>query len=110
MKRDWFEWDRFDIATTDPSKRVALIVKTLARALFIFFAPLVLVGNMWVFYALYEGIGLPITVGYSTVLFAGIFGYIDTTLSQRPHSQPSTLAWLYLSVSLLINLGIWAIV
>ena len=109
MKRDWFEPARFEIATIESSELVARVVRASAKALFIFFAPLVLVANMWVFYVLYQGIGLTITVAASTLLFAGIFGYIDTQVTIRAHSKPSTLALIYFTLSLVINLVLWAL-
>lgn len=110
MKRDWFELARFDVTTLEPNEAVKRVAKVMATTLFVFFAPLVVVANLWVFYALYEGIGLVITVSLSTVLFAGIFGYIDTQWSTKPHSKPSTLAWLYLGSSLVLNVIVWALV
>ncbi len=109
MKRDWFEQDRFDFSRGTLKEQGFRVVKAMGLTLFVFFAPAVLVANMWVFYTLYEGIGFAITVGVSTILFAGIFGYLDTRLTSIPHSQPSTLAWLYLLLSLLLHLLIVAL-
>lgn len=110
MKRDWLEPTRFEYSNNNPNVLIKRIVKASGKTLFVFFAPLVFVANLWVFYALYEGIGLAITVGVSTILFAGIFGYLDTQLTVKPHSQPSTLAWLYFTSSLILNGIIWALV
>lgn len=110
MNRDWLEQARFQIAHSDPSELVARVVMVSGKTLFVFFAPLVVVANMWVFYALYNGIGLVITTGVSTLLFAGIFGYFDTQLTTVPHSQPRTLVWLYGTSSLVLNLIIFALV
>jgi hypothetical protein len=48
-------------------------------------------------------------VGASTVLLAGIIGYVDTKVSSQPHSRPTVLAWSYLAISLLIHLSIVAL-
>lgn len=109
MKRDWFERSRFEFASMESSELVARVVRASAKALFVFFAPLVLIANMWVFYVLYQGLGLAITVAGSTILVAGIFGYIDTQLTVRAHSKPSTLALVYCSMSLVLNLVLWAL-
>ncbi len=109
MISNWFEPSRFENNTIESSEWVARIVRASAKALFVFFAPLVLVANLWVFYVLYQGIGLTITVAVSTILFAGIFGYVDTQLTIRAHSKPSTLALVYLSISFGIHLVLWAL-
>jgi len=98
MNRDWWEGDGF---LANPT--MEQVIKIAATTLFVFFAPLVVVGNLWVFYALYRGLGLAITVGISTVLFAGIAGYVDTKFRATPHSNPSVLAWFYLGASLVVN-------
>ena len=105
---DLFELERF-ASSEPPKKQLSRLSRILATTLFLFFAPLVLVGNMWVFYALYRGIGFAITVGASTVLLAGIIGYVDTKVSSQPHSRPTVLAWSYLAISLLIHLSIVAL-
>lgn len=109
MNRDWFERSRFEFDAIESSELVARIVRVIAKTLFVFFAPLVLIANMWVFYILYEGIGLVITVGASSVLFAGIAGYVDTQLTRRPHSKPSVLALVYFTGSLLLHVVLWAV-
>jgi hypothetical protein len=98
MNRDWWERDGF---LENPS--MEHVIKIVAKTLFVFFAPLVFVGNLWVFYALYRGLGLAITLGISTVLFAGIAGYVDTKFRTKPHSNPNVLAWCYLGASLVVN-------
>jgi hypothetical protein len=45
----------------DDSERSRFFSVLIGKTLLVFFTPFVIIGNMWVFYALYRGMGLGIT-------------------------------------------------
>jgi len=78
------------------------IIGAIFKTGFYLFSPYVIVGNLIIFYALYQGIGYWISLVLLSVLFAITLLLLDWHITQRKSSHPQALFLLYYIISLIV--------
>ena len=80
----WFDEERFeDFLALDSDARQAKVTKVIGMTVLWFLPFGIVLGNLWVFYVLYEGAGLWITASLTAIYGMAMVLYVETTLSGR---------------------------
>ena len=81
----WIDTKRYeDFLALPQEERQDRVIKVLFMTL-LWFVPLGIgLANLWVFYVLYEGLGLWITAALNAIYFMAMILYVERQLSQQP--------------------------
>jgi hypothetical protein len=107
----WYDEERFqDFFALDAEARQAKATKVVLMTVLWFLPFGIVLGNMWVFYVLYEGAGLWMTASLTAIYLMAMVLYVETTLSgrraQREVRHVLTVLAMTSLFSLLLLLGL----